>query len=133
MHHSGRRTFTFSGPATPALRRAPPREHVKCRAGAARALSAAEEGTELPGARTAREEVVVQTGDVAERGVVREFHVDEGWGIIDGRSVPGGCWVHFSTIAAHRQVKRNRDKPSDEERATKTCELGSAGCRFPHW
>jgi CspA family cold shock protein len=43
--------------------------------------------------------MIVQTGDMADRGVVREFHVDEGWGAIDGPAVPGGCWVHFSAIA----------------------------------
>lgn len=31
-------------------------------------------------------------------GVVRDFRPDEGWGIIDGPDVPGGCWVHFSAI-----------------------------------
>ncbi|WP_036376405.1 cold-shock protein [Micromonospora sp. ATCC 39149] len=36
---------------------------------------------------------------MADSGVVREFHVDEGWGVIDGPAVPGGCWVHFSAIA----------------------------------
>jgi CspA family cold shock protein len=41
----------------------------------------------------------VQTGDMADSGVVREFHVEEGWGVIDGPAVPGGCWVHFSAIA----------------------------------
>jgi cold shock protein len=46
-----------------------------------------------------REDPVVQTGDMAHRGVVREFHVDEGWGVIDGPAVPGGCWVYFSAIA----------------------------------
>jgi cold shock protein len=46
-----------------------------------------------------REDLVVQTGDVAHSGVVREFHVDDGWGVIDGPAVPGGCWVHFSAIA----------------------------------
>jgi len=30
---------------------------------------------------------------------VREFYPDEGWGVIDGPDVPGGCWVHFSAIA----------------------------------
>jgi hypothetical protein len=34
---------------------------------------------------------VVQTGDMAESGVVREFHLEEGWGVIDGPTVPGGC------------------------------------------
>ncbi|MEV8507065.1 cold shock domain-containing protein [Actinoplanes sp. NPDC051475] len=33
-------------------------------------------------------------------GSVRTFDADEGWGVIDGPDVPGGCWVHFSVIAA---------------------------------
>jgi CspA family cold shock protein len=33
-------------------------------------------------------------------GHVRVYHRDEGWGVIDGPDVPGGCWVHFSVIAA---------------------------------
>jgi CspA family cold shock protein len=41
----------------------------------------------------------VQTGDVTSVGIVREFHPDEGWGVVDGADVPGGCWVHFSAIA----------------------------------
>ncbi|WP_221328493.1 cold shock domain-containing protein [Actinoplanes sp. L3-i22] len=36
---------------------------------------------------------------MAGSGVVREFHVDEGWGVVDGPAIPGGCWVHFSAIA----------------------------------
>ncbi|MBL7259998.1 cold-shock protein [Paractinoplanes lichenicola] len=32
-------------------------------------------------------------------GTVRTFDVDEGWGVIDGPDVPGGCWVHFSVLA----------------------------------
>ena len=31
-------------------------------------------------------------------GVVREFHSDDGWGVIESDDTPGGCWVHFSTI-----------------------------------
>jgi CspA family cold shock protein len=44
--------------------------------------------------------------DVVSGGVVREFHPEEGWGVIDGPDVPGGCWVHFSAIAAdgYRQL-----------------------------
>lgn len=43
---------------------------------------------------------------MADSGVVREFHVDSGWGVIDGPAVPGGCWVHFSAIRAdgYRQL-----------------------------
>ncbi|BCY08972.1 hypothetical protein L3i22_040600 [Actinoplanes sp. L3-i22] len=41
----------------------------------------------------------MHSADVAGSGVVREFHVDEGWGVVDGPAIPGGCWVHFSAIA----------------------------------
>ncbi len=32
------------------------------------------------------------------RAVVREFHGEEGWGVLDGPAIPGGCWVFFSDI-----------------------------------
>ncbi|MEV0717292.1 cold shock domain-containing protein [Asanoa sp. NPDC050611] len=32
------------------------------------------------------------------RGVVREWHRDEGWGVVDSEATPGGCWVHFSSL-----------------------------------
>jgi cold shock protein len=40
-------------------------------------------------------------------GSVRSFDADEGWGVIDGPGVPGGCWVHFSAIAGdgYRQLQ----------------------------
>jgi CspA family cold shock protein len=31
-------------------------------------------------------------------GVVREWHEDEGWGVIDSVETPGGCWAHFTAI-----------------------------------
>ncbi len=31
-------------------------------------------------------------------GVVREWHADEGWGVIDSPETPGGCWAHFSSV-----------------------------------
>ena len=31
-------------------------------------------------------------------GVVKWFAADEGWGILEAREVPGGCFVHFSSI-----------------------------------
>jgi CspA family cold shock protein len=39
-------------------------------------------------------------------GTVRNYDADEGWGVIDGPDVPGGCWVHFSAIAmdGYRQL-----------------------------
>jgi cold shock protein len=31
-------------------------------------------------------------------GVVREWHRDEGWGVVDSPATPGGCWVHFGAV-----------------------------------
>jgi CspA family cold shock protein len=31
-------------------------------------------------------------------GVVREWWVEDGWGVIDCDETPGGCWAHFSMI-----------------------------------
>jgi CspA family cold shock protein len=59
---------------------------------------------------------------MSETGTVREFDADEGWGVIDAPGVPGGCWVHFSAIAApgHRsltpgQVVRFRAVPAQQD------------------
>ncbi|MGN6243532.1 MAG: cold shock domain-containing protein [Motilibacteraceae bacterium] len=30
--------------------------------------------------------------------VVREWHDELGWGVLDSEQTPGGCWVHFSVI-----------------------------------
>jgi len=35
---------------------------------------------------------------VRERGIVREWNAEEGWGVIDCPSAPGGCWTHFSHL-----------------------------------
>lgn len=32
------------------------------------------------------------------RAVVREWHEDEGWGVIDSVETPGGCWALFTAI-----------------------------------
>ncbi|GGN85602.1 hypothetical protein GCM10010112_66200 [Actinoplanes lobatus] len=41
---------------------------------------------------------------------MRTFDADEGWGVIDGPDVPGGCWVHFSAIAidGYRELARGQ-------------------------
>ncbi|TDB79780.1 cold-shock protein [Micromonospora sp. KC721] len=31
-------------------------------------------------------------------GSVREYHVDQGWGVRDAPETPGGAWVHFSEV-----------------------------------
>ncbi|HEV8569916.1 MAG TPA: cold shock domain-containing protein [Actinoplanes sp.] len=37
-------------------------------------------------------------------GTVREWHQDEGWGVIDSEETPGGCWAHFSSAAVSGYV-----------------------------
>lgn len=34
----------------------------------------------------------------AQRGTVRNWNVDDGWGVVDVDAVDGGVWVHFSAI-----------------------------------
>lgn len=31
-------------------------------------------------------------------GVVRFWHDDDGWGVIDSAQTPGGCWTHCSVV-----------------------------------
>ncbi|HVQ89044.1 MAG TPA: cold shock domain-containing protein [Actinomycetes bacterium] len=31
-------------------------------------------------------------------GVVREWHNNEGWGVLDTAETPGGCWAHFASL-----------------------------------
>jgi cold shock protein len=42
--------------------------------------------------------------------VVREWHSDQGWGVIDAPETPGGCWAHFSHIAmrGYRELSPGR-------------------------
>ena len=35
---------------------------------------------------------------MSERGVVRLWSDEEGWGVIDSPATPGGCWAHFSSV-----------------------------------
>ena len=39
------------------------------------------------------------TGEL-HHGMVREWHDEEGWGVIDSAETPGGCWMHFSAIVS---------------------------------
>ena len=38
------------------------------------------------------------------RGVVREWHHEEGWGVLDSPETPGGCWVLYAMIDMPRPV-----------------------------
>ena len=42
--------------------------------------------------------VIVTSAGGTTIGVVRVWHRDEGWGVIDAEETPGGCWVHFSVV-----------------------------------
>jgi cold shock protein len=35
---------------------------------------------------------------MAVKAVVREWHDDEGWGVVDASWVVGGCWVGFGQV-----------------------------------
>jgi CspA family cold shock protein len=35
---------------------------------------------------------------VTTTGIVREWHDDEGWGVVDSDAAPGGCWVSFGSV-----------------------------------
>ena len=69
-------------------------------------------------------------------GTVREWHDDEGWGVIDCQSTPGGCWIHFSSVAvagqrtltAGQQVSLEWEAPGQDGfpyRATRAWPLGA--------
>lgn len=30
--------------------------------------------------------------------MVREWHAEQGWGVVDAPGTPGGCWAHFSAV-----------------------------------
>ena len=42
--------------------------------------------------------VLWETEPVTTEGVVRVWHDDEGWGVLDSPSTPGGCWVGFGDV-----------------------------------
>lgn len=41
-------------------------------------------------------------------GRVREWHDEDGWGVLDSASTPGGCWAHFShlMLEGYRSLER---------------------------
>ncbi len=47
---------------------------------------------------------------MAVEGVVREWHPEQGWGVIDAQDTPGGCWAHFSNVAidGYRELARGQ-------------------------
>jgi CspA family cold shock protein len=72
---------------------------------------------------------------MTSRGRVREWHRDEGWGVIDSEHTPGGCWAHCSSVqvAGYRaleagQVVSFRHENADQDGFTyRAVELWPAG------
>ena len=73
---------------------------------------------------------------VAVEGVVREWHPDQGWGVIDSAETAGGCWAHFSHLAVpgYRELATGQAvalewEPADQDgyayRATRVWPLGA--------
>jgi len=52
---------------------------------------------------------------MATRATVREWHDDEGWGVVDSPATPGGCWVHFSDVAVAGYRHLTAGQPVDLE------------------
>ncbi|MGW0252600.1 hypothetical protein ACWDYH_38840 [Nocardia goodfellowii] len=36
-------------------------------------------------------------------GTIREWHVEEGWGVVDSPATPGGCWASFTSVMSQRR------------------------------
>jgi len=72
-------------------------------------------------------------------GVVRVWHREQGWGVIDSKETPGGCWAHFSSVLVpgFRELPAGQSVLLDYEpamqdgysfRATEVCPAGQEPC-----
>ncbi len=52
-------------------------------------------------------------------GVVRVWHREQGWGVVDAPETPGGCWVHFSAVdaAGYRELRAGQQVLLEAEAA----------------
>lgn len=55
-------------------------------------------------------------------GVVRVWHPDEGWGVLDLPETVSGCWCHFSVVdmVGYRELRAGQRlefdwKPADQD------------------
>jgi cold shock protein len=62
------------------------------------------------------------------QGVVREWHDEDGWGVLDSEATPGGCWAHFSAVLVdgYRSLRA-------QGAAEGAAEHGSTGMRSTSW
>ncbi len=52
-------------------------------------------------------------------GVVRVWHHEQGWGVVDASEAPGGCWVHSSAVEAtgYRELRAGQQVLLEAEAA----------------
>ncbi|MGX6600646.1 cold shock domain-containing protein [Micromonosporaceae bacterium Da 78-11] len=57
---------------------------------------------------------------MADRAVVREWHDDDGWGVLDAPEVPGGCWAGFGQVevAGYRSLHPGQEVALEWEPAS---------------
>ena len=50
-------------------------------------------------------------------GVVRVWHREQGWGVVDSQHTPGGCWLHFSSVLVpgYRELRAGQSVSLDYE------------------
>ncbi|WP_413769070.1 cold shock domain-containing protein [Rhodococcus pyridinivorans] len=71
-----------------------------------------------------RRDIVVDMGSVM--GVVRVWHGELGWGVLDSSETPGGGWAHWSHIDTTGFCALEAGEVVDFEWE----ERGQDGCRF---
>jgi CspA family cold shock protein len=52
-------------------------------------------------------------------GVVRTWHDEDGWGVVDSAETPGGCWTHYSAVAVtgYRSLSPGQEVELEYEQA----------------
>jgi CspA family cold shock protein len=72
---------------------------------------------------------------VTTLGRVREWHDDDGWGVVDSAATPGGCWAHYSSVhvagyrrlAAGDEVAFSFEQADQDGYSYRTVEVWPAG------
>lgn len=57
----------------------------------------------------------IYAGCMSESALVREWHADDGWGVLDSPATPGGCWAHFSVLDGALELHAGQQVELDHE------------------
>jgi len=68
---------------------------------------------------------------MASRGRVRIWHNEEGCGVIDSESTPGGCWAHFSAVRVPGYLETSRYCLSSRPRTRTATRFARCRCGPP--